>query len=376
MPSVSDMDYFKKIGQCERTRSYAMKTLYRSLILLIGALAVAGPVHAQDNTAYGEDTLYHNDSGIFNTAFGLDALFYNFDGNYNTATGTEALFNNVAGIDNTASGYQALYGTISGGLGNYDTGTGGQALYSITTGSNDTADGYQALYSNSTGFNNNAAGAVALYSNTIGNYNEASGHAALFSNTTGSYNVAVGYAAGYNQTTGSNNIYISHRGVAGESGVTRIGTPDTQTETYIAGIENAKITGSAVYVTSSGQLGVLASSERYKTAITPIGKTTEKLQRLRPVSFHLKTDPKGVVQYGLIAEEVDKVYPELVIRDDAGQIQGVRYDELSPMLLNEMQKQAAEMRELKTQFAELNDLKQELHAAIRQLSKGKLVARR
>jgi hypothetical protein len=393
MLSASGIDYFKKIGQYERTRSYAMKTLYQSSLLLIGALAVAGTVHAQNNTAYGEDALYHNDSGIFNTAFGLDALFYNFDGNYNTATGTEALFNNVAGIDNTATGFEALYGSISGGLGNYDTGTGGQALYSITTGSNDTADGYQALYSNSTGFNNNAAGFAALYNNTIGNYNEASGHvalysntsgsgneasghAALFFNTTGSYNVAVGYAAGYNQTTGSNNIYISHHGVAGESGVTRIGTPDTQTETYIAGIENAKITGSAVYVTSSGQLGVLASSERYKTRITPIGTTTEKLQQLRPVSFHLKTDPKGAVQYGLIAEEVDKVYSELVIRDDAGKIQGVRYDELAPMLLNEMQRQAAEIRGLKTQLAELNDLKQELHAAIRQLSKGELVAQR
>jgi hypothetical protein len=88
-------------------------------------------------------------------------------------------------------------------------------------------------------------------------------------------------------------------------------------------------------VTSSGQLGVLASSERYKTAITPMGENTKKLEQLRPVSFHLKTDPKGAVQYGLIAEEVDKVYPELVIRDDTGKIQGVRYDELAPMLLNE-----------------------------------------
>jgi len=353
-----------------------MKTLYQSSLLLIGALAVAGTVHAQNNTAYGEDALYHNDSGFFNTAFGLDALFYNFDGNYNTAAGTEALFYNVAGIDNTATGYEALYGSTSGGIGNYDTGTGGQALYSITTGSNDTADGYQALYSNSTGNYNDAYGHVALYSNTSGSGNEASGHAALFFNTTGSYNVAVGYAAGYNQTTGSNNIYISHRGVAAESGITRIGTPDTQTATYIAGIENTKITGSAVYVTSSGQLGVLASSERYKTRITPIGTTTEKLQQLRPVSFHLKTDPKGAVQYGLIAEEVDKVFPELVIRDDAGKIQGVRYDELAPMLLNEMQRQAAEIRGLKTQLAKLNDLKQELHAAIRQLSKGELVAQR
>jgi hypothetical protein len=199
--------------------------------------------------------------------------------------------------------------------------------------------------------------------------------------------VAIGYAAGYNQTTGSNNIYIGHRGAAGESGVTRIGTPNTQTETYIAGIENAKITGSAVYVTSTGQLGVLASSERYKTGITPIGTNTEKLQQLRPVSFHLKSDPKGAVQYGLIAEEVDKVYPELVIRDDKGKIQGVRYDELGPMLLNEMQKQqqkldaqAAELIELKQQqkaFVEMRKQLANMQAALAKLqSQDQLVAQR
>ncbi len=161
--------------------------------------------------------------------------------------------------------------------------------------------------------------------------------------------------------------------------------PSTQTAAYIAGIENAKITGSAVYVTASGQLGVLASSERYKTAIAPmVASNIEKLQQLRPVSFHLKSDPKGAVQYGLIAEEVDKVYPELVIRDEQGKIQGVRYDELAPMLLNEVQQQqrinaaqAAEIRDLKSQIFELNDLKQEIRATLLQLqAKDKLVARR
>jgi hypothetical protein len=193
--------------------------------------------------------------------------------------------------------------------------------------------------------------------------------------------------------------------VAAESEVIRIGTAGTQTKTFVAGIENSKVTGAAVYVTSSGQLGVLASSERYKTAIAPMGANTQKLQQLRPVTFHLKTDPEGAVQYGLIAEEVDKVYPELVIRDDQGKIQGVRYDELAPMLLNEMQKQqqklaaedatlklqadkfaaltvkteeqSAEIRGLKTQLAELNDLTQELRAALPQVqSKDQLVAQR
>lgn len=152
-------------------------------------------------------------------------------------------------------------------------------------------------------------------------------------------------------TSGSNNIEIGSQGASSDNGTIRIGT--SQTAAYIAGIENTKVTGAAVYVTSSGQLGVLASSERYKTAVVPMGAKTDKLGQLRPVSFRLKTDPKGTVQYGLIAEEVNKVYPELVIRDDAGNIQGVRYEELAPMLLNEVQKQAAEIRDLRKLVVEM-----------------------
>jgi hypothetical protein len=129
--------------------------------------------------------------------------------------------------------------------------------------------------------------------------------------------------------------------------VIRIGTKGTHKGAYIVGIESTTVTGSAVYVTAAGELGVPASSERYKTAITPIGESTDKLQQLRPVSFHLKSDPGGAVQYGLVAEEVDQIYPELVIRDDQGRIQGVRYDELAPMLLNEVQQQRRDLKELK-----------------------------
>ena len=184
-------------------------------------------------------------------------------------------------------------------------------------------------------------------------------------------------------THGSNNIDVGNEGAANDSGTVRIGAPGAQTATYIAGIESAKVTGSAVYVTAGGRLGVLASSERYKTAIAAIGAHSGKLEQLRPVSFHLRTDPDGVLQYGLIAEEVERVYPELVIRDDAGKVQGVRYDELAPMLLNEVQKQSVEIRELKQQQkhfarrAEVNALKQQLQAALAALrSKDEVVARR
>jgi trimeric autotransporter adhesin len=159
-----------------------------------------------------------------------------------------------------------------------------------------------------------------------------------------------------------------------------------------------KVRGQDVVINSSGQLGVVVSSERFKTAIAPMGSNTAKLQQLRPVIFKLKTDTKGTLQYGLIAEEVAKVYPDLVVRDQKGRIDGVRYDELAPMLLNEMQQQkqtiaaqsetiteqskksAAQDERIAAQGAQLRDMQQqlaEMHAALLMLqSKGQLVAQR
>jgi trimeric autotransporter adhesin len=192
-------------------------------------------------------------------------------------------------------------------------------------------------------------------------------------------------------TTGSNNIDIGNAGLAGEAGTIRIGTSGSQTATYIAGIARAPLEGAQVVISITGQLGVLASSERYKTAIAPMGRDSAKLRQLRAVTFHLKTNPQGALQYGLIAEEVDKVYPDLVIRDDTGKIQGVRYDELAPMLLNEVQiqqKQIAaqsdaiaaqgnELRDMRQQFAELKAVSQSLQASLLKLqAKGERLARR
>src|SRR5205823_2676717 len=273
-----------------------------------------------------------------------------------------------------------------------------------------TALGEFALNKNTTARNNAGIGYQALYQNTTGGQNTGLGTYALRSNTSGTNNIAEGYQAGYYLTTGSNNIDIGNWGVAAEGNTIRIGT--AQTATYIAGIYGTQVTGSPVYVSSTGQLGVTVSSERFKTAIAPMGSGSAKLQQLRPVTFKLKSDTKGTRQYGLIAEEVAKVYPELVIRDEKGRIDGVRYDELAPMLLNEVQQQqkaaaaqarkiaaqdqrnavqAAEIRELKQQLVtqasqlrntqqqitELQDLKQELHAALLKLrSKDELIGRR
>jgi hypothetical protein len=305
----------------------------------------------------------------------------------------------------------------SGGSNN--TAVGYEALFSNTSGPNNTAFGYEALYSNSSGKGNAAQGVNALYSNTTGIRNLGIGSNALYSNQTGSYNIALGFDAGYNVAGGSNNIEIGAEGNAGDNNTIQIGVQGTQTLTTIAGIYGTPVTGSAVYVTATGQLGVLASSERFKTDIAPMPELSEKLMQLRPVVFHYKTDPESITQYGLIAEEVDKVYPELVIRNLEGEIQGVHYEELAPMLLSAVQKQqekaltedrrlvaqhekidslveknaeqaaaiaaqAAEIRDLKAQheaiqkqLAEVNDLEQELHAALRQLKEdGDLLARR
>jgi hypothetical protein len=287
------------------------------------------------NTASGEDALYSDTSGSYNTASGFSSLFSDTTGNNNTAFGFQSLYYNTTGIDNAADGYEALYKNTTG---TFNTASGSGALYGNTTGDYNTGSGYQVLY-NSTGGSNTASGYQTLYANTSGSNNTAFGLHALASNTSGSSNVAEGWHAGYNLTTGSNNIDISNVGVAAESGVIRIGTPGTQTKTYFAGIYGTSVSGSAVMVNSSGQLGVVVSSERFKTDIAPMESDTARLQALRPVTFHLKTDPHGEVHYGLIAEEVAKVYPELVVRDETGRIDGVRYDELAPMLLNEMQEQ-------------------------------------
>ena len=297
-----------------------------------------------NNTAMGTGALtdpdLDADGGCHNTASGADTLTVDTSGSYNTATGFGSLTSNLTGYDNT--------------------GLGAEALYSNGSGSDTSASGYQALYQNTTGTGNTALGAQAL-----------------FSNKTGSNNIGIGMAAGSRLTTGNNNIDIGAAGSSGDTAKIRIGTQGTQTGTYIAGISGNHVTGAAVYVTSSGELGVLASSQRYKTAIATMGSRTEKLSQLRPVSFRLKNDPKGGVQYGLIAEEVAKVYPELVNRDSAGRIEGVRYDELAPMLLNEVQKQQKNLQSLEEEVAQLKKLNETMQAAIAQMrSKDQLVAER
>ena len=287
-----------------------------------------------------------------NTALGDSALL-NTTGFQNTAIGFQALFSNTIGNSNTAIGFQALEFNTTG---NNNTATGGSALQFNTTGTENTATGVDALFSNTTGKNNTAHGAFALTRDTTGHDNTAVGEEALETNTTGSFNIAIGSNAGFNLTTGSNNIDIGNLGVARDANTIRIGTQETQIATFIAGIRGVPISGAQqVSVNADGQLGVRASSARFKEAIKPMDEASEAILALHPVSFRYKKelDPKRVPQFGLIAEEVAKVNSELVVADDQGKPLTVRYEEINAMLLNEFLKEHRTVEELKKEIAAL-----------------------
>jgi hypothetical protein len=276
--------------------------------------------------------------GDFNTFLGRDAGNFTMTGDFNTGLGRNALFINTTGSFNTA--------------------TGAFALQLNTTGGDNTANGEAALNRNTTGFANTATGSLALANNTIGNFNTATGGAALFGNTSGDANTAtgvnalgntvgtnnigIGFNGGLDLTTGSNNICIGNAGVGTESGTIRIGTVGIQTATFIAGISGSTSReGVGVFVNGSGQLGTMTSTRRVKEDIREIGGESDGLMRLRPVAFRYKPqiDPTGLAQYGLIAEEVADVYPDLVVYDRDGRPETVRYHLVNALLLNEVQKQ-------------------------------------
>ena len=272
------------------------------------------------STALGEDAL--RNTGVANTAIGFEALFSNTSGTYNTGVGAFALQFNTSGFENTAIGYGALPYNTSG---QYNTASGRSALYANTTGSNNTANGY-----------------LALYYNTTGAFNTAIGRYALGRNTVGSNNIAIGAEAGANLNRGSNNIDIGNLGVPRESNVIRIGTVGNQTNTFIAGISGVTVAGGvAVVIDANGQLGTSTSSARFKDDIQPMDKASEAILALKPVTFRYKKelDPAGIPQFGLVAEQVEKVNPDLVARDADGKPYTVRYEAVNAMLLNEFLKE-------------------------------------
>jgi hypothetical protein len=376
---------------------------YQGILLLVAAMAFAAALpEAQSQAVHGSGTtnyipLWTSSNAIGNSALSQSGGNLTTGGSISASTvnstnpyqigGTNVL--SVAGIRNLFVGPSA---GASNTTGSENTASGYQALFSNTTGGVNTASGYQALFSNTTGGANTASGISALLRNTTGNENTASGFEAGSFLQSGSFNIMVGVQAGLHfQSNENDNIDIGNLGVTGDgtatnSGVIRIGTDISQdpfcsigcqAAIYIAAINGVTVSGSPVLVDSNGQLGTIASSRRYKEDIHDMGAASDGLLRLRPVTFRYKkpyADGSKPIQYGLVAEEVADVYPDLVVRGKDGQVETVQYYKLDAMLLNEVQKldklhaaDQAEIVQLQSQIAEERKQAKEQQAAMRQL---------
>ena len=302
------------------------------------------------NTAEGQDALFSLTTGTYNTALGYFSLNNNRIGGFNTAVGAGALFANT-GDQNTATGAAALLNNTTG---NFNTANGEAALFFNSNGGSNTAVGSSALLQNTTGDTNTAFGANALQSNTEGARNTSIGAGALL-RSTGNDNIGVGAGAGTLLTAGDKNIYIGNLGVATEDNTIHIGNQKVHTATFIAGITGVdEGSPTAVFInTTTGQLGTTppASSRRFKTDIKPMNQTSEAILALKPVTFEYKSDTNGRPQFGLIAEEVAKVNPALVLPDKEGKPYTVRYDAVNAMLLNEFLKAHRRMEEQEATIA-------------------------
>jgi len=317
------------------------------------------------NTAEGQNALFSLTTGQFNTAVGFLSLRNNATGNLNTAIGAGTLLANTQD-QNTAAGAGAL---LSNTLGAFNTASGAFALFSNTTGLDNTATGAQALFSNTTANFNTAMGGRALQFNTTGAGNAAVGNLALSNNTSGAGNIALGNNAGANVTTANDVTCIGAVGA------------NVANSCYISRIHGVTSSGEiAVFIDSDGKLGTTTSSLRFKDQIKPMDQISEELYALRPVTFCYKKeiDPARISQFGLVAEDVEKVNPDLVARDKEGKPYSVRYDQVNAMLLNEFLKEHCRVENLDATVDELksdrahqetviSDLKNEVHALIAQL---------
>src|SRR6266508_1489914 len=325
-----------------------------------GAFALFSNTEGDFNTANGSFALSGNTTGERNTATGDSALFNNNTGSRNTANGNPALVNNTAGDDNTAIGAFALQFNTTG---DQNTATGVQALSSNTTGIVNTATGYQALQSNMNGTSNTADGVGALQDTTTGGGNTGTGFQALLNNDSGDYNTAIGLFALGSLTTGSNNTGLGRS--AGTSVTTadhvicigdNVSGANVSNSCYIGSIfGQTSSVGAAVFINNSGKLGTTTSSRRFKEEIKRMGTASEALFALQPVTFRYKKeiDPQSTSQFGLVAEEVEKVNPDLVVRDTDGKPYTVRYDQVNAMLLNEFLKVHRKVEEQEKTMAEL-----------------------
>ena len=376
----------------------------------LGVNALNSNTTGRSNNAFGTFALGSNTTGISNSAFGTAALYKNTTGSNNVAFGYGALTKNTStsdlpksGTSNTAVGWEALKYNTTGWQ---NTAVGESALTSNTTGQHNTGIGEDVLNNNTSGIGNSALGESAIYQNNTGSFNLASGYYAL-NNTIGSRNIAIGTLSGFKRPyksngtpqtyTGDDNIYIgyicptSNHGTNSESRVIRLGnmsdvqitrpistTFQSTQSTYIAGIYNTTLTSSPsqVYITSDGQLGIQSSSIQFKEDVKSIDLDPEDFMKLNPVSFRYKSDVENIknpIQYGLIAEELKNIIPEMVQTDNAGEPYTVSYQFLAPLLLAQVQKDHKALDDQKEIIQTLqeknNHLTKELAVLKQQVSK-------
>jgi len=323
----------------------------------IGNFALSDNSTGSDNTAVGNSALELNTTGSNNIAIGFGALGVNTTGTQNMAIGNFALSDNDTGSFNTATGSSALQ---RNGTGMQNTATGDGALSGNNSGNANTATGNLALSSNRTGSNNVVDGAFAMTDNVMGGSNTAIGVNAL-AHSKGDNNIALGHEAGVNiRGSGDANIAIGNPGLRNDAGIIRIGEAGIHTNTYIAGISGVTVAaGIGVMIDPDGHLGTVVSSERFKDAVRPMDKASEAILALQPVTFRYKKqlDPAAIPQFGLVAEQVAKVDPDLVARDADGKPYSVRYEAVNAMLLNEFLK---EHKKVEEQANKIDQLEAEL----------------
>jgi Chaperone of endosialidase len=340
----------------------------------VGFFSLRSNTEGTSNTAIGTGTLLANTSAVYNTAIGAGALLSHTSGNNNTATGAFALFKDNTGQANTAVGAGALFNNTTGG---FNTATGFDALLGNTTGEGNTASGDQALHANSTGDDNTATGSNALAGNTMGSSNTADGSFSLSNNATGNNNTAIGNSALLSAGGNSNTAlgYQAGSAVTTASNVICIGANVTGAEMssscYIGSIfAQPSSGGMAVFINSDNKLGTVTSSKRFKEHIQLMDRSSEALFSLKPVTFRYKSDidPAGTPQFGLVAEEVEKVNPDLVVHDKEGRPYSVRYELVNAMMLNEFLKAHRKIEKQQQQIDELTSQLKQQAALIQKVS--------
>jgi len=316
------------------------------------------------------NALINNLPGAFNVAFGEGALASQTSVWGNVAIGRYAMLNNTTGHMNVAIGGEAPMGENT--TGRYNTAVGNRSMVRNSTGEANVAVGHESMW-RFAGSGNTAVGAGAMTSNGDGGGNAALGVAALGALISGSENIGIGRGAGELMQTGSNNILIGTPGVVSESNVIRIGNGVSHQRTFVAGVYGVATgaAGVAVVIDANGQLGTISSSARFKEDIKTMSDVSAGLMQLRPVTFRYKdanAAGEKPIQYGLIAEEVAKVFPDLVVYDRYGQVETVAYHLLTPLLLNELQKERRSTEALQRQVADQSKRLDEQRAQLAALS--------